>query len=181
MKVILENDNISSFVDAMKESIKGSSGASGDLDKILSTSPQDALKGTSTKLLNKIEDIKNKIKVKIRYASGKLKDYKNKLKTNLAEKVNNTADNLKNKLNDNMDSLLGTSGNNDKVSPNKSGGTANQSGSTSKDSTGLASFFSFRYSDYLKLFLLIGLYTNESGVFFKNIGCNSGKYETCKK
>ena len=60
------------------------------------------------------------------------------------------AESLKQTFNKNLEGVFGSS-----------------SGTGPIDNTGIASLLSFSYSDYLRLFLMIGLYTNEEGIILR--------------
>ena len=74
--------------------------------------------------------------------------YKDKMKDKVKESMKGGAGKLKETLNQQIDGIFGSN-----------------SGDT--DSTGMASLLSFSYSDYLRLFLMIGLYANEEGVLLR--------------
>jgi len=84
----------------------------------------------------------------INTSSGKVIEYKNKMKEKVKKSMEGGAGKLKKTLNQQIDGIFGSN-----------------SGDT--DSTGMASLLSFSYSDYLRLFLMIGLYTNEEGVLLR--------------
>ena len=70
------------------------------------------------------------------------------------DSMNEGAGKLKETLNSKIDGIFGNT-------------DAGVNLSKDKDNTGVASLLSFSYSDYLRLFLLIGLYTNEKGVILR--------------
>ncbi len=70
------------------------------------------------------------------------------MKTEIQSAVKSGATGLKEAINNNLNELFNSSG-------------------TSVETSGMSSMITFQYSDYLRLFLLIGLYTNESGVILR--------------
>ncbi|MCI8465284.1 MAG: hypothetical protein HFI63_05445 [Lachnospiraceae bacterium] len=121
-----------------------------------------AVSGSLNQLLDKIRD---SISAKLGEAGSAVKAYKTKMIDEAKASVQGGADQLKTTLNEKLDGIFGTGG---------GGGAA--------DNTGMASLLSFSYSDYLRLFLMIGLYTNEEGVLLRtadviqvNMGKRTGK------
>lgn len=70
------------------------------------------------------------------------------MKDEIKGAVESGADNLKTTINNNVNKMFGNS-------------------DTSIETSSMSSMIAFQYSDYLRLFLLIGLYTNESGVILR--------------
>ena len=99
-------------------------------------------------LTEKIDEIRNQIICKINYGSDKVKEYKSNMISKMKESMKNGAQSVKDTLNEQINGIFGSS-------------------SESSDNTGVASLLSFSYSDYLRLFLMIGLYTNEEGVLLR--------------
>lgn len=101
---------------------------------------------------NKITEIVNNLRMKITYmittTSDKVIAYKDQMKEKVKSSMSEGAGKLKDTLNKQIDGIFG-------------------SGSESSDSTGMASLLSFSYSDYLRLFLTIGLYTNQEGILLR--------------
>lgn len=108
------------------------------------TSVSDAANGITSVVDGLRTDIVNIINT----SSGKVIEYKNKMKEKVKKSMEGGAGKLKKTLNQQIDGIFGSN-----------------SGDT--DSTGMASLLSFSYSDYLRLFLMIGLYTNEEGVLLR--------------
>lgn len=100
-------------------------------------------------LNDKIEEIRSVIVDKVNNGCEQVKDYKSKMIDSLKESMKDGAKSVKDTLNKQIDGIFGSS---------------SEQGS---DNTGIASLLSFSYSDYLRLFLMIGLYTNESGVILR--------------
>lgn len=118
----------------------------------LSKTASDAQASIST-AANAITDIINGVRTDIVDTIVKTSDkviaYKDQMKTKIEASMKDGAESLKNTLNDQIDGIFGTSN------------------GTSTDSTGISSLLSFSYSDYLRLFLMIGLYTNEEGILLR--------------
>ncbi len=109
------------------------------------------LTGAAKKLGGLLKELKSQIKQKIiDPAFSEIITVKNEIKASLSDKVSSGADKLKANLESSLEKAFGSNG------PIKSG-----------DSTGLASMLDFRYSDYLRLFLMVKLYTNEEGVLLR--------------
>lgn len=99
-------------------------------------------------LTDKIAEIRYQIESKIRFGCDKVIRYKSDMIDKLKDSMNNGAQSVKETLNEQVDGIFGSS-------------------AKSSDDTGVASLLSFSYSDYLRLFLMIGLYTNEEGVHLR--------------
>ena len=97
-----------------------------------------------------MEKIKKEISRAIVMASDKVIEYKEKMKSKVKESMKDGAGKLKEALNKQIDGVFGSG-----------------AGTDSADSTGMASLLSFSYSDYLRLFLMIGLYQNESAILLR--------------
>ena len=105
----------------------------------------------NTKKINEvIEKIRENITKEVNKAGGAIDEYKSKMINEVKDSMNKGSKELKETLNSKLDGVFG------------SGGTG-----TSEDNTGMASLLDFSYSDYMRLFLMIGLYTNESGVLMR--------------
>lgn len=100
-------------------------------------------------LMAKIEEIRESIVDKIDNASGRVSQYKSEMIAKLKASMSEGAESVKNTLNQQLDGIFGSSG------------------VQGSDNTGMASLLSFAYSDYLRLFLMIGLYTNEEGILLR--------------
>lgn len=101
-------------------------------------------------IMGAITSIRGEIIKQIENTGTSINTYKTKMLEKVKESAQNGVDSLKNTLNEQIDGVFGA------------GGSMGD-----KDNTGVASFVSFRYSDYLRLFLMIGLYTNESAVLLR--------------
>jgi len=113
-------------------------------------------KASVAEAANAITDIINAIRTSISktisQSSQAVLDYKNQMKKEVENAMAEGAESLKKTLNNKMDGIFGTS---------------NGGASGNADATGMASLLSFAYSDYLRLFLMIGLYTNEEAVLLR--------------
>ena len=117
---------------------------------------QDAGSNISTEISNmgatltdKISDMRSQIVDKVNNGCDKVKQYKSDMLAKLEDSMKNGAQSVKNTLNEQIDGIFGSSA------------------TTGSDNTGIASLLSFSYSDYLRLFLMIGLYTNEEGILLR--------------
>lgn len=100
-------------------------------------------------LTDKINEIRELIVDKVNNGCEQVKNYKSEMISNLKSSMEDGAESVKNTLNQQIDGIFG-------------------SGSVEgSDNTGVASLLSFSYSDYLRLFLMIGLYTNEEGILLR--------------
>lgn len=111
---------------------------------------QASITGTANKITDVINSIRTDITRIITTTSDKVIEYKNQMKQKIKDSMSEGAESLKQTLNNQIDGIFGS-------------GSSNSS-----DSTGMASLLSFSYSDYLRLFLMIGLYTNEEGVLLRS-------------
>ncbi len=103
---------------------------------------------------NMLGELMERIKITISDAiiksSNKVIEYKEKMKDDLKESIKGGAGKVKETLNKQIDGVFGSG-----------------AGTNSTDSTGMASLLSFSYSDYLRLFLMIGLYQNENAILLR--------------
>lgn len=100
-------------------------------------------------LKESIDGIRRQIINKVNTGCDAVKNYKSQMISSLKDSMNDGAESVKNTLNQQIDGIFG-------------------SGSVEgSDNTGVASLLSFSYSDYLRLFLMIGLYTNEEGILLR--------------
>ena len=90
----------------------------------------------------------------INKAGSKVSEYKTQMIEEVKNSMSEGADKLKETLNSKIDGIFGNS-------------NAGVNLSKDNDNTGVASLLSFAYSDYLRLFLIIGLYTNQEGVILR--------------
>lgn len=110
--------------------------------------PESNLEVAGGLVMEYIEGIRNKITNQISNGSAQVTKVKNEAVKKVSESMKGGADKLKETLGSEIDKICGTSATGDK-------------------STGVASLCSFTYSDYLRLFLLIALYTSEENVVLR--------------
>lgn len=103
-------------------------------------------------IMETIESIRSKITNSINQAGSEIKRIKTEMVDEVKEAAKGGAEKLKETLNNQVDGICGTA----------AGAVSDGDGST-----GIASIFSFSYSDYLRLFLLIGLYANEEKILLR--------------
>lgn len=120
------------------------------LDKMkdVTENAETSISNAANSITEVVEEIRSSITRIITTTSDKVIAYKDKMKDKVKESMKGGAGKLKETLNQQIDGIFGSN-----------------SGDT--DSTGMASLLSFSYSDYLRLFLMIGLYTNEEGVLLR--------------
>lgn len=111
---------------------------------------ESAVDNLSTALTDQLSILRKSITEKVTKGVDVVKDYKDKMLDEVKSSMNQGADKLKETINSKLDGIFPSSG-----------GTGDDLKST--DQTGLSSLLSFGYKDYLRLFLMIALYTDESG------------------
>lgn len=116
-----------------------------DAGKDVQGSVEDAAKTISEKL----SLIRLDISAEINKAGTKVTQYKTQMINEIKDSMNESTDKFKETINSQIDGIFGTGNVGD------------------TDNTGMASLLSFAYSDYLRLFMIIGLYTNEQGVILR--------------
>lgn len=109
----------------------------------------DEINNMGAAITNQIDVIQDEIIKQVNKGCDKVKEYKSSMVSKLQESMKNGAQSVKETLNEQIDGIFGSS---------------SVEGS---DNTGISSLISFAYSDYLRLFLMIGLYTNEEGVLLR--------------
>lgn len=117
--------------------------------------PEAAVKDVADSLQKTIVEIRKEINNTISNATGKIAAYKTDLINSAKKSISEGAESLK------------------KTITEKLGGSV--AGPGKKDETGLASLLSFRYSDYMQLFLVIGLLVNQEAVLLRTadvVQCN---------
>ena len=139
-------NNSDSFIDGFFDIVETKLNSTANINELTSLGSEDALGGA---IMSKIEEIRNKLTSTIMAGSEKVKKAKKEMIDKVAESIDKGADDLKNTLNEQIDGIFGGA-----------------SGSGDASTAG-ASLFSFSYSDYIRLFLLIGLYSNENGVMLR--------------
>lgn len=111
--------------------------------------PGNTVEEKGQEVLDVIEGIRSDITDFVDNTTGKLKEYKTQMLEDVKSSVAQGADKLKETINSKLDTFSGNA-----TSP-------------VKDKTMKGSMIAFRYSDYLRLFLVIGLYANEEGVLLR--------------
>lgn len=110
------------------------------------TSATDSDVTSATSGLNDIlSDVRRKMKTQV---TSMVSDTLKTIKSEIKGAVKSGATKLKETINSNINKLFNGSG-------------------TSVETSGMSSMIAFQYSDYLRLFMLIGLYTNEEGVLLR--------------
>lgn len=144
-----EQNLVEMLFDAVEESIKNSD--SNTINGILNAPDflENGLAQLSGKVMETVTVIRQAITQGISDSANKIKDYKEEMIGSIKESAGKGAEELKKTINEKVDGIFGASGD------------------TGNGSTGMASFFSFAYSDYLRLFTLIGLYTNQEGILLR--------------
>jgi len=141
---------IDEFFDAVETAAKETPAGKtidGLLNQVSSTADQ-----VGGKIMECVVDIRDKIKQSIINGSEKIQGYIRETKEKIQSAANDGADKLKDTINEHIDGIFATSG-------GGSGGTDH--------GTGRAALCSFSYSDYLRLFVLIGLYANEEKILLR--------------
>lgn len=111
---------------------------------------QAAVDNLSSTLTDQLAKLRKLIKEKVSQGVDAVEKYKTKMLDEVKSSMSQGADKLKETINSKLDGIFPSSG-----------GTGDNLKST--DQTGLSSLLSFGYKDYLRLFLMIALYTDESG------------------
>ncbi|MBQ3196170.1 MAG: hypothetical protein IJB65_06865 [Clostridia bacterium] len=150
VNVIVQNSDacINALFDEVEKAIRETP-AVDSIDSMLNQGTilvQDKVDKVGGVVMEKIAAVRNQISYVFNNTENEIKSMKDELINSLSDSINSGADNLKEKLNSGIDKIFGTTG-------------GAQSGDSS--GTGAASLFSFSYSDYLRLFLLIALFANE--------------------
>ena len=110
----------------------------------------ETIESYSGRVMEEINKIRDSITTQVARAGGEIERYKDDIVDQIKSSASEGIDSLRSALDEQIDGIFG------------SGGALGSS-----DGTGVASLLSFRYSDYLRLFLMIGLYTNEEGVVLR--------------
>lgn len=111
----------------------------------IKTATANATTAASTALNDIFSSIRREIQEKV---TSLVSDTLSSMKTQIKDAVKSGATELKETINSNVNKLFSSSG-------------------TSVETSGMSSMIAFQYSDYLRLFLLIGLYTNEQGIILR--------------
>ena len=155
VNVIISNSDmcINELFDLVEQSITNSEYAK-SIDSILDGSSTDgAIDRLGGTIMQQIELIRGKISSSINGVTSRVSEYKDKVFNDIANSATKGADELKSTINGHIDGLFG--------------GGENSIGNQNGNATGAAAFFSFSYSDYLRLFLLIGTFANEEKILLR--------------
>lgn len=149
-KCIGESD-IDALFNNVRDSLKKDDGSI--LEDIIKTSTitesvDDGIDYLGGKAMEAIAAIRKKITNQVVNVSKKITDEKDKLIDSVKSSLGEGAENLKDTINNKIDGIFG-------------------SGESTDSSSGVASLCSFAYSDYLRLFTVIGLITNEEKVILR--------------
>jgi hypothetical protein len=142
-------------VELLKEKYINSS-----IDKLREIEQQgmEDLESFTEKMDEYFNEISNAVKNKLHEATDEIKKYKNEMMDKVREAMDEGAEELKTELEQGIDGFFGTEG--------QSGGEG-ESKQSSGESTGMSSLLSFRYSDYMRLFLLLGMFTNRTSILLR--------------
>lgn len=113
-------------------------------------SASDTVDDLSSNLNSILSQIRAKITRQVTNASDAIKNYKTDMINEVKNSMSQGAESLKNTLNTKIDGLFGD--------------TSGVATGAKEDRTSVATLFSFRYSDYLRLFLMIGLFTSPDSI-----------------
>ncbi len=160
--VIVANSDLcfNQLFDTVEASILGVSTEDGEtVDDIISKGTVGDEEGIVSELGGNVMDIiyqiRDKISDTVDAGTGKVQELRAEITGEIGEALNQGGAELKESVNAQIDKMFGTS---------SSGGSVSKDNSTA---TGAAAFFSFGYSDYLRLFLLIGTFTNEESILLR--------------
>ena len=118
------------------------------------TDYESAVNNLSTTLTDQLERLKKTIEDQVTTGVDAVKTYKTKMLDEVKDSMGKGADKLKETINSKLDGIFPSgSGTGDDLKPT--------------DQTGLSSLLSFGYKDYLRLFLMIALYADESGTMLR--------------
>lgn len=132
------------------ESTARSSDAGATIDSILNgaSTIESGVDKLGGEIMEYVEVIRTKITQSINSAGNEIQKYKDKMLESVRSSINNGAEELKNAINTQIDGIFGTE-------------------TGSDNGTGIASLCSFSYSEYIRLFLLIGLFANEGKILLR--------------
>ena len=108
----------------------------------------DSLEQMGDSINSILEEIRDKISNTIVDASDEIKRYKDEMMSELKDSMKQGAEKVSETLSNRLDGTFG-------------------SGSDADDNTEIASLIQFYYSDYLRLFLMIGLYVNDEAIILR--------------
>ena len=136
----------------------------------VTSSAESAISDIGVELQKEISNIRNNISTRLKNYNEQINAYREKMKEEVRASINEGAESLKNTINDKLDGVFGSSAGGGFGSSTEGGLSLNKG-----DSTGMASLLSFQYSDYLRLFTIIGLLSNPDGILLRTadvIQCN---------
>lgn len=111
---------------------------------------QGSIASSANAITEILTDLRDEITRQVSTLSQPILDYKDQMMQKIEASMTGGAESLKNTLHTQINGIFGSS-----------------DGGSKTDETGMASLLSFSYSDYLRLFLLIGLYSDEEGVVLR--------------
>lgn len=144
---------INELFDLVEKSIKNSDYGAEIKNILDESSTKDGIDQLGGVVRKQIDAIRQKITQKIMDATSKVSEYMNQATEDIKNAAAQGADELKKSINSHIDGVFGSGEHS----------IGNQDG----NEIGAAAFFSFGYSDYLKLFLLIGTFTNEEKILLR--------------
>lgn len=126
---------------------------------------EEAIVDIGVALQDEVNKLRQSISQKLTSGTEKLNEYRENMKEEIKDSISKGAESLKNTINEKLDGAFG-------ISTGSTGGGVSLS---KGDTTGMASLLSFQYSDYLRLFTLIGLLANPNALLLRTadaIQCN---------
>ena len=143
---IIKKEAVEIIKDQFVDEVLNALIASGDYAK-------SSVEEAANELSGALEKVRNEITKTISTSCDEVKKYKEEMKNKLSEAAAKGAGELKKALNEQIDGVFD--------------GVSESGTPLGSDATGIASLLKFAYSDYLQLFVMIGLYTNEEGVLLR--------------
>lgn len=122
------------------------------LDKIdaLEAEAELTVQGYAEALRNELEDVRGMVNTTVNTTCDKIIEYKDSAKAKVEDAIGKGAESIKNAISESIQGIeLGGSG------------SSTSSLSFNNNNSSKGTFFSFQYSDYLRMYLLIGLIGNE--------------------
>ncbi len=151
VSIISQNSTryIDQLFDTVEKNVRNSD-AGTSIDAIMNgaTVVENGVDKLGGNIMEFVTSIRDKITYTIIVSSDEILKYKTEMEDKVSAAIDNGAESLKNTINSQIDGIFGT----------ETGGD---------NSTGIASLCSFSYSEYLRLFLLIGLYANEGKIILR--------------
>lgn len=123
-----------------------------DLINTIDTYGGKGIENAENVITKKINSINDKINKSVKTKCTEINEYISGLKENLKKSANEGIDKFNDELNNGIDRLFGVESTGKSLDIDKS------------QTSGIASKFKFRYSDYLGVFLIVSLLGNEEGV-----------------